>query len=444
MSMRTARAAEPTSRRFALETLLRPFADVRPGEAAVALVLTLNVFVLLTAYYLLKVAREPLILTGGGAEVKSYAAAGQAVLLIAVTTGYGALARRCTRMRLITWVTLFFVSNLGVFAALTRTTLPLGVPFYLWVGIFNVTIIAQFWAFAADIYTEERGKRLFPLLGVGSSAGAVFGAAIAKALIRLGPAGLMLSAAAALLVCLALLSWVNRRAAGARNGTERAREERLAGDGGFTLLARDRYLLLVGALAFVLNWVNSTGEYVLDRTLMSVVAHEAVGRGTSVVQFVGRFKAEYFEWVNIIGMGLQMFAVSRVIRYLGVRRALFIMPLVSLSGYSLVAFMPVLSVVFLAKVAENSLDYSLSNTARQALWLVTSRDAKYKAKQVIDTFVVRAGDVMSAVSVWAGVRLGLDTRTFLGFNIGLVALWLGVLVLLVGEHGRRAAPEVGG
>jgi AAA family ATP:ADP antiporter len=162
------------------------------------------------------------------------------------------------------------------------------------------------------------------------------------------------------------------------------------------------------------------------------------------VQFVGRFKAEYFEWVNIIGMGLQMFAVSRVIRYLGVRRALFIMPLVSLSGYSLVAFMPVLSVVFLAKVAENSLDYSLSNTARQALWLVTSRDAKYKAKQVIDTFVVRAGDVMSAVSVWVGVRLGFDTRTFLGFNIGLIALWLGVLVLLVGEHARRAAPEVGG
>ncbi|MBN1610161.1 MAG: hypothetical protein JW940_26275 [Polyangiaceae bacterium] len=441
-------AGSPTLRQHPLEALLRPFAEVRPGEGAVALVMTLNVFLLLTSYYLLKVAREPLILTGGGAEVKSYAAAGQAVLLIAVTTAYGALARRCDRMRLTTWVTLFFVSNLVAFAALTRTALPLGVPFYLWVGIFNVTIIAQFWAFAADIYTEERGKRLFPILGVGSSVGAVFGAAIAKALIQLGPAGLMLSAAATLLLCLGLVAWVDRRTsernARAPSDGHVAPGQTLAGDGGFTLLARDRYLLWVAALAFVLNWVNTTGEYVLDRTLLTVAPGHALTAGMSVVQFIGRVKAEYFEWVNIIGMGLQLFAVSRIIRYLGVRKALFIMPFVSLTGYSFVAFTPVLSLIFVAKIAENSLDYSLSNTARQALWLVTSRDAKYKAKQVIDTFVVRAGDVMAAASVWVGVRLRFDTRGFLGFNMGLVLLWIGVLALLAREHARRAASEPGG
>ena len=440
-------AASPSLRRHPLEALLRLFAEVRPGEGAVALVMTLNVFLLLTAYYLLKVAREPLILAGGGAEVKSYAAAGQAVLLIVVTTAYGALARRCDRMRLITWVTLFFASNLVLFAALTRTTVPLGVAFYLWVGIFNVTIIAQFWAFAADIYTEERGKRLFPILGVGSSVGAVFGAAIAKALIKLGPAGLMLSAAGTLLVCLALVAWVDRRTNERGEHSPRdkraAPEQVLAGDGGFKLLARDRYLLLVAALAFVLNWVNSTGEYVLDRTLLAAAPQDALRGGESIAQFIGSFKAEFFAWVNVVGMGLQMFAVSRIIRYLGVRRALFIMPFVSFTGYSFVAFTPVLSILFVAKVAENSLDYSLSNTARQALWLVTSRDAKYKAKQVTDTFVVRAGDVMAAVSVWVGVRLGFDTRTFLGFNMGLILLWMGVLVLLSREHARQVARQGG-
>jgi AAA family ATP:ADP antiporter len=441
-------AASPSLRRDPLETLLRPFAEVRPGEGAVALVMTVNVFLLLTAYYLLKVAREPLILAARGAEVKSYAAAGQAVLLIVVTTAYGSLARRCDRMRLITWVTLFFASNLVLFAALTRTTVPLGVAFYLWVGIFNVTIIAQFWAFAADIYTEERGKRLFPILGVGSSAGAVFGAAIAKALIQLGPAGLMLSAAGTLLVCLVLVAWVDRRTSQREERSlpdgRGVQDQVLAGDGGFTLLARDRYLLLVGALAFVLNWVNSTGEYVLDRTLLAAAPEDALRRGVSVAQFIGSFKAEFFAWVNAVGMVLQMFAVSRIIRYLGVRRALFIMPFVSLTGYSLVAFTPVLSILFMAKVAENSLDYSLSNTARQALWLVTSREAKYKAKQVTDTFVVRSGDVMAAISVWVGVRLGFDTRTFLGFNMGLIVLWIGVLFLLSREHVRRAAARPGG
>src|SRR5690349_11896749 len=103
---------------YLLELALKPFADVRSGEAATALLLTLNVFLLLTAYYLLKVAREPLILLGGGAEVKSYASVGQSILLVFVTSGYGWLASRMGRMALITWVTLIFVANLVLFWAL--------------------------------------------------------------------------------------------------------------------------------------------------------------------------------------------------------------------------------------------------------------------------------------------------------------------------------------
>src|SRR5437868_14189967 len=97
------------------EYLLGLVADVRPGEGPTALLLTLNVFLLLTAYYLLKVAREPLILLGGGAEVKSYAAVGQSILLVFVASAYGRLAARVGRMALIAWVTLFFFANLVVF-----------------------------------------------------------------------------------------------------------------------------------------------------------------------------------------------------------------------------------------------------------------------------------------------------------------------------------------
>src|SRR6185295_9264860 len=108
---------------------LSAVADVRPGEAGMALTLALTVFLLLTAYYLLKVAREPLILLGGGAEVKAYAAAGQAVLLIFVVKGFTTLSQRVGRLRLVTLVTLFFVANLVIFFGLGRLGFPLGIPF---------------------------------------------------------------------------------------------------------------------------------------------------------------------------------------------------------------------------------------------------------------------------------------------------------------------------
>src|SRR3954462_1602339 len=138
--------------------------------------MTLTVFLLLTAYYFLKTAREPLILLHGGAEGKSYAAAGQAVLLVGVVRVYAALARRVGRMTLIASVYLFFTANLVFFAALARAGVDIGVPFYLWVGIFSNTVIAQFWSFANDVYSAEQGKRLFAVLGIGSSVGAVAGA----------------------------------------------------------------------------------------------------------------------------------------------------------------------------------------------------------------------------------------------------------------------------
>jgi len=150
------------------------------------LLLTLNVFLLLTAYYLLKVAREPLILLGAGAEVKSYASVGQSVLLVFVASFYGWLSARVGRIALLSSVTLFFAVNLGVFWALGTRGVSLGVPFFLWVGIFNTVTIAQFWSFAAETYTEEQGKRLFPIVGIGSSIGAVGGATIAQPLVRVG------------------------------------------------------------------------------------------------------------------------------------------------------------------------------------------------------------------------------------------------------------------
>src|SRR5438128_10945836 len=115
----------PSSR---LERFLAHLADVRAGEGVGVLLLALNLFLLLAAYYMLKTAREALILTQGGAEVKSYSAAGQAILLLAVVPAFGAIASRVSRVRLVTGVTPVFASNHALFVGLCSDGARAGVP----------------------------------------------------------------------------------------------------------------------------------------------------------------------------------------------------------------------------------------------------------------------------------------------------------------------------
>lgn len=435
-------ASEPEPKRVPGLSLL---ADVRVGETLPVLALTANVFILLCAYYLLKVAREPLILASGSANVKSYAAAGQALVLVVVSQLYGALAGRLDRIRLVTSVTLFFVSNLVLFAVLAQAGASIGVPFFLWVGIFNLMVIAQFWSFAADLYSSEDGKRLFPIVGLGSSVGAIAGSTWAKRLVGLGPATLMATGAVLLVVSLLLTRFVHkssllRRAKSAADAAENGQTpppeaQELGGPSGAKLIVTDRFLVGVAVLMLLINVVNTTGENLFDRALLAAAPQDTAAR----VVFIGAKKAEFFTYVNGAAVLLQMFVVSRVLKHLGLTIALTLVPLVSLFGYGSLAITPILSVIFVAKVAENSLDYSLQNTARQTLWLVTSRAAKYKAKAIIDTFIVRGGDVVAAGVVAFGAQQALTTPGLARVNVVMVCLWLAVAIFVAREYAKRAA-----
>lgn len=422
-----------------LARVFRPFAKVEAGEAVGAAVMLLASFLLLCAYYQLKTVREPLILLEGGAEVKLYARAGQAVLMVGFVQAYGEVARRVGRMKLLAIVFLFFISNLIVFALLSRTSVPIGLAFFLWVGVFSYTVVAQFWALAADIYTEEQGKRLFPVLGIGSSAGAVAGARLAKSLVPQGPWALMMAAGVLLLACMALLAWVEHRAGVAGRKREEAKEEPeepLSDEGALHLLLRDRYLLLIAAMIVLLNWVNSAGEYVFDRTILAAVSAGGM-HGAAAQSFVGAIKADYFAWYNLLGMLMQLFAVSRILARLGVRNALLFNPAFSLVGYAWAAFVPTLAAFRLVKIGENALEYSIAETSRHALYLVTSRVEKYVGKTSVDTIAVRVGAILSGAVVWIGGRVNLSTAAFATLNVVLTAAWIGVVFAIGREHRRR-------
>jgi ATP:ADP antiporter, AAA family len=434
---------KPRFREHPIEFGLALFGDVRPGEGGTVLLLTANLFLLLTAYYLLKVAREPLILLGGGAEVKSYASVAQSILLVFAVNGYSWLAARMSPMTLVMGVTAFFASNLLVFWVLGSRAVPLGVPFFLWVGLFNLIVITQFWSLAADTYTEEQGKRLFPIIGIGSSMGAVSGSALAGPIVqRASPFALMLVGAAVLVSSLAV-TWAVHRRNGPRSRAQpdkAARDMPMAKGNAFAMVLQDRYLLLLAALIFVLNTITKTGDYVLDRMLIVEAHTNAAALGITPTAFIGHFKARYFEWINVLEVVLQSFFVSRIIKYAGLRTALVLVPLASLSGYGAALAVPSLGVLFVTRVTESTLDYSLSSTARQALWLVTSREAKYKAKQVVDAVAWRAGDMLSAGAVWVGSLVSAGPRAFIAVNVVCAAGWAAIAYLAGRAYERRARP----
>ena len=422
-----------------LVKMLSLFAVVHASEVFSVLLLTLDGVLLLASYYFLKVIREPLILAApGGAETKSYATAFLAVLLIGVFYGYRALAQRVDRLRLITYTKLFCAACLVVFCILGHMGVKIGIPFFLWVGCYSLTILAQFWAFANDIYTPEQGKRVFAVIGVGSSLGALIGSQLAGMAVKpLGLYNMMLVPAGVLMVCLVLVRLVN-----AHETTDAARKKESevppGGKGGISMIFSHRYLLLIAAIIFLLNLVNTNGEYILDRTLEAVKEARGYDEKEAKV-WLGQFKATYFFWANLAGVVLQLFIASRVFKYLDVRGALYIYPLLVLASYTGMTIMPVLAVVELGKIAENSLDYSIYNQAKQSLWLPTSREQKYVAKQAIDTFVVRAGDLASAGIVFAGATLAVGTRTFTITNVVLGGVFLVVVILMGREHKKRAA-----
>ena len=426
--------------------MLGVFAEVHAGEGGTALLLALNVFLILMAYYVLKPVREALVLGEGSPELKSYLSAGQVAVLALVVPLYGRLVARFPRMRLINIVTLFFAACPVLFYVLAMAHVRLGIIFFVWIGVFSLMIVAQFWSFANDIYTKDQGERLFAIVGFGASVGAVAGARIADNLIEpIGVYQLMLVGAAILVAQLVLTNYVNRRA-GARpkaaTAPTPAAPPKTSGRNAFSLVLQTRYLLLMALMLMLLNWVNTTGEYILgsivkDNVLQTIASGKA--GGLSEGQLIGDFYSKYFTYVNALGLLLQLFVVSRIVKYLGVSKAVMILPIISLVAYNVLIFYPMLMAVLMAKVAENSTDYSLNNTVRNMLFLPCTYEEKFSAKQAIDSFFVRMGDVLSAALVFLGTAVfTLRPRQFALVNAIIVIAWLTIAWRVGRQYAVRA------
>ena len=210
---------------------------------------------------------------------------------------------------------------------------------------------------------------------------------------------------------------------------------------GFTMVLSDSYLRLVALLLVLLNIVNSTGEFILARLVTERAAElAAASPGFERGPYIGAFYGSYFLWVNIASVVLQAFLVSRVVKRWGFKGALLTLPILALGAYSAAALGAGLMAVRVIKTAENSADYSMMNTAKQMLWLPTTREQKFKAKQAIDTFFVRFGDLLSAAVVFIGTTyLTLGPGGFAITNVVVVSLALVVALRVAAAYARLTA-----
>ncbi len=442
-----------------LDRFLCLFTDVQAGEGSAALLMFVNVFLILCAYYFIKPLREGWIavsdITGlSKMEVKAYSSFGQSLLLIPVVWFYGRLSGQYRRSDLVTRSTIFCISNLAVFWAIQPglfiENLPYtGVAFYLWVGMFGVFVVAQFWAFAADLYTPERGHRLFPLIAIGATAGAACGSWITGVLVSSGFFGtewLLIVAMIPLTASIALSKMVDSRkkqTTGTKADPDPGIED--SGRSAISLIFSSRFLIATALITMLLSWVNTNGENLLFRVVQEFLKEDALKAGVSNSETLlvltrngtTAFYGDFYFWVNIFALLLQAFVASRLLKFGGFGVILLTMPVVALISYSAMAFVPILAIVKVMKIIENSTDYSINNTARNVLWLPASAEMKYKGKPTIDSLFVRIGDGIAALTVLVGVQLfALSTQSFFILNVSLVFIWIAFAFVVIREHRR--------
>jgi AAA family ATP:ADP antiporter len=425
-----------------------------------------NVFLVLCAYYFVKPLRDGWIAISDVSglskmEVRAYSSFGQSLLLVPVVAWYARLATRLPRAELIARASFFCITNMAIFWALQPGVffdqLPVsGIVFYLWVGMFGVFVVAQFWAFAADVYEDGPGRRILPMIAIGATAGAAGGAWIAEHLVESGivpTKHLLLAATLPLGASILLTRIVDARQGGSPAGAAAAPdplEGAPATPSAIDLVLRNRFLVAVAGVTLLLNWVNTNGENLLFRVVQDALSRSADLRGLeagsrAALEYTRDgttlFYGDFYFWVNLCALVLQAFVASRLLKYGGFGAILLMLPVIALVSYTAMWLVPVLAVVKPMKIAENATDYSINNTARNVLWLPVPAALTYQGKPTIDTLVTRLGDGLAAATALVGVQLlQLPTDSYFMFNMLLVLLWLALAVDVIRRH-RRLAEE---
>ncbi|MBL0939345.1 MAG: MFS transporter [Gemmatimonadaceae bacterium] len=428
---------------------LRASVGAQPGEGAVLLWATAYYFLVLCAYYVIRPIRDDMG-AASGAENLAWLFTGTMVGMLLVHPLYTSLVSKLKRRQFIGWTYRFFILNLVVFYLIFRTVsaeqaIWVGRIFFIWTSIFNLFVVSVFWSLLTDVFRPGQGKRLFGVVAVGGTIGAMLGATITTGLVGvMGPLNLMLVSAVILELAVRASHVLDRaeadmRAADPESPAEvvtarPAASEEVIGGGmldGIKHIMSSPYLLGIASLILFYT-ISSTFLYFQQ---VDVVARTFGEDRAARTQVFGAMDIA----VNALTLLAQLFITGRFIKWLGIGAALAFLPVVTLLGFGIMGFAPTLAVLIGFQVARRAGNFAIQRPAREALFTVLSRSDKYKAKNFSDTFVYRLGDQVGAWSyTWMAVfGLGLSGLAFT--MVPLSAAWLGLAVWL----GRKYAVREG-
>jgi len=410
-------------------------------------------FSILCSYYILRPMRDEMG-SSGGVEKLPWLFAGTLAAMLLTHPVFSFIAGRYTRRSVVKALHRFFALNLVFFFfVLSSGSREAGAGwitpvFWIWNSVFNLVVVSLFWAFVVDIFTAGAGRRIFGLIALGGTLGGVFGSlltAVASRWIR--PSYLLVLAALLLEVavyCMTRLSGCarsERSVLGSEDGPGPAPDSasgRPLGGGiwaGFEDLLRSRYLSAI-ALFMLLFTVTATFLYFQQAELF---AHHYPDRSQRTSMF-----ATVDLIVNCLTILSQVFLTGFMMRSLGLSLTLSILPLTSVVGFLAMGAHPSILVLICFQVLRRAGDYALTRPAREVLFTVVPREDKYKAKNLIDTFIYRTGDQVGAWSYgWmAGVGMGAAAISWVA--VPLAICWLALSVWLGKQAGmRRGYGEAG-
>ncbi len=426
-------------------TLLRRVVAVEDHEVRPMLWACLYFFLVLAAYFVIRPLRDEMGVAGGVRNLP-WLFTGTLVGMLLVHPLFTALVSRLPRRRFIPLAYQFFAVNLLLFWILFRV-LPepagiwIGRAFYIWTSVFNLFVVSVFWSLMADLFRPAQGARIFGFVAVGGTLGAIVGSASTALLAeRIAPTNLLLLSIVLLqLAVVAALKLMGAapESPSAEGGVQPdpGESERPVGGGvfdGIRTVAASPYLL--GIVTYMLLYtITATFLYFQQA---EIVASTFTDRAVRTVFFARVDLA-----VNTLTVLIQVFLTGRIVRRLGVALSLAALPLVCILGFTALVVAPTLAAIAVFQVLRRSSNYAIARPCREMLYTVVPREAKYKAKNFIDTFVYRAGDQVGAWSYALMGALGLGAAATGIVTIPLSALWLGV-GLWLGRHQKSMAREL--
>jgi AAA family ATP:ADP antiporter len=357
---------------------------------------------------------------------------------------YTQLVSTLPRRKFIALAYRFFILNLVAFFLILRAVnaeqaIWVGRVFFIWTSVFNLFVVSVFWSMIADVFRPGQGKRLFGVVAVGGTIGAIFGSSITTALVdRLGAVNLLLVSAAILELAVQASRVLDRKeevmhVAEATDATdavvknaEGSKSDEVIGGGvfdGIKHILRSPYLLGIGLLMLFYT-ITSTFLYFQQVEIVKQVFGEDREARTRVF---GQMDLA----VNIATLVCQLFLTGRLMRWFGVGFGLAFLPVVTMIGFGVLGISPGIATLIGFLIIRRAGNFAIQRPAREALFTVLSRTDKYKAKNFSDTFIYRVGDQTGAWAnsflVWVGLSAAAVSFSMMPVSAAwlLLTLWLG-------------------